>query len=145
MCLFVAFCIRYGCHLECLCHFASGMIVSWPAILHQIWSAYLCRFAPGMVVTGGVCATLHQVWLSMACLCHFARGLVVNWCVCAVLHQVCSSVGMPFCIRSGRQLACLYVLLHQLWLSGGVRLCHFAPGMVVGWRVSASFCIRYGR
>ena len=64
-------------------------------------------------------------------LCHFSSNMVVRWHAGAILHQVWSSIGMfvPLCIKYvsyGRQLA-------------GV--CHFAPGMLVSWRVFVPFCI----
>ena len=54
-------------------------------------------------------------------------------------------VSVPFCIRYGRQLACVCAILYQVWSSVGVCLCHFASGMVVSWHVFVPFCIRYGR
>ena len=51
---------------------------------------------------------------------------------------------VSFCIRYGRQLACVCAILHQLWASVGVYLCHFAS-MHQLWSSIVPFCIRYGR
>ena len=177
-CLSVLSCTRYGrqllCggQLACLCHFASGMVVSWPAsaILHQVWSSVgvrMCHFASGMVVSWRVCAILHQVWSSVGvCLSHFAPGMVVCWRVYATLHQIFSSLGVFLCHfapgmvvnwricailhHEGRQLACVCAILHHVeWRHFEVGMvvcwtCPFASGMILSWRVFASFWIRYG-
>ena len=73
-----------------------------------------------MVVSWRVRIILHQVCGQSRCFSYFAPEMVVSW-----------GVFVPFCTRHNRQLACVCAILHQVWLSVGVFLCHFASGMVV--------------
>ena len=180
--VFVSFCIKYGRQIAWVC-----------VILHQVdqvWSSVgvcLCHFASGMVVSWRVCVILHQVWSSLACICVILHQ---QWSAIGVyffiLHYIWSSVGVivPFCIRYGPQLVCFCQFVQvspsigvglRHFASGsagmvaiGVCLCHFASGMVgsswvcVGMVVSSCgcailhyiwssvgvivpFCIRYDR
>ena len=125
-----------------LFHFATNTVAYVCAILQWKWSSVglcLCHFAQGMVVSWRVCATLHQVWSSVAFFCHFASGVAIPWRVCASLHEVYSSVGLFVSLRIK---VCLLVGVSLSFYINFVGfLCHRCYGWEMAWFVP--FCMRY--